>query len=151
MILLYSLTLPFPFTPPQTHSLHIWTSGKNFMIWGFFIFFGGGELKQSKVKKPLWKSIALVFINQACNFWKGVSHQSITEHVASNVIKVQLKPFLLITQTKEKLAHDQISNGHRNNCNLCSQFLLMLNIFFADNLTELSLISLSFLTNIYQE
>lgn len=48
------------------------------MIWGFFIFMGGGELKYPKVKKPLQKSIVLVFINQACNFWKGVSDHSIT-------------------------------------------------------------------------
>lgn len=47
-------------------------------MWGFFVFLGGGELKYPKVKKPLWKSIVLVFINQASNFWKGVSHHSIT-------------------------------------------------------------------------
>lgn len=48
------------------------------MTWGFFIFLGGGELKYPNGKKPLQKSIVLVFINQACNIWKGVSHHSTT-------------------------------------------------------------------------
>lgn len=48
------------------------------MTWGVFTFLGYKELKYPKVKKPLCKSIVLVFISQACKFWKAVSHHSIT-------------------------------------------------------------------------
>lgn len=45
---------------------------------GIFYIFEWWGTEISKGKKPLQKSILLVFINQACNFWKGVNYQSIT-------------------------------------------------------------------------
>lgn len=138
----------FPSTSPQTHSLHtLHLAVQKFHAMGIFCIFRrwGTEIAQSQ--KALAEICFIGVYQSSVEFLEGSKVTTASqEHVASNVIKVQIKPFSLITQTMEKLAHDQISKSHPNNC---SSFLLMLNVFFAEILTEFSLVSLSFLTNIY--